>query len=187
MANHPTKLALRRLIVKNNPDFLFIYEPWMDYANFPQNWFYKLGLKLISVNCRPNSLPNLWRFCKLALDHVVILIGEQHMAFNSSLGIKTFGFIVVYVSTSYLKRRLISPEISSIIYSHKIPWNILGDFIMVFGAHEHLGTSSPPILPIQDFQDWTNLNDLIHLPTIEAYFTWSNGSSGTASTLKRLD
>lgn len=58
---------------------------------------------------------------------------------------------------------------------------------MVMGAREHLGASSPARLPIQDFEDWTDANDLLHLNTIWAYYTWSNGRLGGVSMPKRLD
>jgi hypothetical protein len=37
------------------------------------------------------------------------------------------------------------------------------------------------------FQDWTNNNGLIHLPTRGALFTLSNGRKGGAHTEKRFD
>lgn len=76
LANNLTKLAPRRLIIKHKPDFLFLSKPWMAFENFPQNWFSKLGLKLITVNLRPNNIVNLWCFCKIHLDYVIISIGE---------------------------------------------------------------------------------------------------------------
>jgi len=31
---------------------------------------------------------------------------------------------------------------------------------------------------MEDFQNWTNANDLIHLTTRGSAFTWNNGKSG---------
>lgn len=45
IANSPTKLDLKRLILVNKPDFVFIYEPWMDVDNFSVRWLHRLGLK----------------------------------------------------------------------------------------------------------------------------------------------
>jgi hypothetical protein len=38
-----------------------------------------------------------------------------------------------------------------------------------------------------DFQNWSNANNLVHLPTRGAWFTWDNGRRGAAYTEKRLD
>jgi len=40
---------------------------------------------------------------------------------------------------------------------------------------------------MEDFQQWTNENDLVHLPLRGAAFTWNNGRSGYMYTKKRLD
>lgn len=61
-----------------------------------------------------------------------------------------------------------------------------GDFNVILGALEHLGASSLARLPIQDFQDWTDIDGLLHLDTIGAYYTRSNGILGSANTPRRL-
>lgn len=152
LANNPTKLALRRLIIKNKLDFLFSSESWMTYGNFSQKWSSKLGLKLITNNFRPNNIANLWCFCKIDLDSVILSISEKHIVFTFTFENKCFWLVFIYASTSYLKRRDLWHDLSSIIYNHKIHWSIFGDFNMVMGAHEYLGASSPAILPIQGFQ-----------------------------------
>jgi hypothetical protein len=63
----------------------------------------------------------------------------------------------------------------------------MGDFNVVLGMHEYSGTHSPDRLPMVEFQDWTSANDLLHLPTRGAWFTWTNGRKGNAHTEKRLD
>jgi hypothetical protein len=35
VANNPSKLALRRLLINNKPDFVIIVEPWMKFEEFP--------------------------------------------------------------------------------------------------------------------------------------------------------
>jgi exonuclease III len=54
-------------------------------------------------------------------------------------------------------------------------------------AQEHSGFAVPARQPIVDFQDWTDTNFLIHLPTTGAYLTWSNGRKGARHTERRLD
>lgn len=56
------------------------------------------------------------------------------------------------------------------------------------GSHEqHNGSFSPARPPMMDFQNWTNQNELIHLPTRGASFTWDNGRMGRRHTNRRLD
>ncbi|MCI01683.1 RNA-directed DNA polymerase (Reverse transcriptase), partial [Trifolium medium] len=66
-------------------------------------------------------------------------------------------------------------------------WCFMGDFNVIIGHHEYRGSSVPASLPMSEFQEWTNANDLLHLPTRGAWFTWSNGRRGRAFTEKRLD
>ena len=58
-----------------------------------------------------------------------------------------------------------------------IPWMVIGDFIVVLGAHEKSGGSSPSSLSCTDFQSMTYTCDFVHLDTPGLYFTWSNGWS----------
>jgi hypothetical protein len=161
LANSPTKLALKNLITINKPDFSFISEPWMNLSRISQSWWNRLGLKVFAVNSRNNLLPNMW--CAI------------------------FGFTAVYASTYYLSRRSLWTNITSIQTQHPIPWCCIGDFNTILGAQEHKGSTTPARTPMLDFQDWSNSNNLLHLPTQRAFYTWSNGRRGRHATLKRLD
>jgi hypothetical protein len=55
------------------------------------------------------------------------------------------------------------------------------------GAHEHRGRVTPARLPIEEFNNWTDSFNLVHLPTRGADFTWNNGRGGVRHTEKRLD
>jgi hypothetical protein len=67
IANKVSKLALRNLINTEKPDFIIIVEPWMSFDKFPLRWLQRLDLKLFSVNCRDNLLPNIWCIAKIVL------------------------------------------------------------------------------------------------------------------------
>jgi hypothetical protein len=58
---------------------------------------------------------------------------------------------------------------------------------VILGAHEYRGSFSPARLPIEEFQQWTDAFNLLHLQTRGAEFTWSNGRGGNRYTEKRLD
>ncbi|GAU22346.1 hypothetical protein TSUD_106740 [Trifolium subterraneum] len=63
----------------------------------------------------------------------------------------------------------------------------VGDFNVILGAHEHRGRTPPSRLPMEEFQNWTDAFNLIHLPTTGAEFTWNNGRRSLRHTEKRLD
>jgi hypothetical protein len=81
LANSPTRLALKSLILSNNPDIILIAEPWMNFECFPKFWLQNLGLKLFAVNSRVNLLPNLWCICKLNICSTIIAADVQHVSF----------------------------------------------------------------------------------------------------------
>jgi hypothetical protein len=113
---------------------------------------------------------------------------EQQLSFKLNDNGKVFGFTAVYASTCYLKRRELWNNLNVIFGQNNIPWCLLvGDFNALIGAHEHRGASNPARLPMEDFHAWSDANNLIHLPTKGAFFTWSNGRRGSRNTQRRLD
>lgn len=93
----------------------------------------------------------------------------------------------VYASTSYLKRRELWTNLSSLKHFSDKPWVFIEDYNTILGAHEHRGSSNPFRTPIEDFQNWTDSNDSVHLPTRGAEFTWYNGRRGVQLIERRLD
>jgi hypothetical protein len=187
IANTPSKLALRRLVNVHNPDIVILAEPWMEFSTFPRRWLQRLGLKLFCMNDRDNLIPNIWCICKSTLDPQVLLIDSQCVAFSLLVQEKLVGFAAVYASTCYVNRRFLWSKLSSLNNIHAIPWCFLGDFNVILGIHEYNGNFLPASLPMLEFQQWTNSNDLLHLPTLGAWFTWANGRRGCAFSEKRLD
>ncbi|GAU43510.1 hypothetical protein TSUD_399030 [Trifolium subterraneum] len=124
---------------------------------------------------------------KLNLDPVVISLDDQHVACSITVQDKVFGIAAIYASTCYIKRRLLWDNLSVLCNQYNISWCFMGDFNVIMGHHEYRGSSVPASLPMSEFQDWSNANDLLHLQTRGAWFTWSNGRRGRAFTEKRLD
>ncbi|WJX66185.1 [histone H3]-lysine(4) N-trimethyltransferase [Trifolium repens] len=124
---------------------------------------------------------------KNSIDPDPLYIDDQLVAFKISALDKVFCVAAVYASTCYVKRRLLWAKLSELTSLHVLPWCYMGDFNVVLGMHEYSGTHSPDRLPMVEFQDWTSANDLLHLPTRGAWFTWTNGRKGNAHTKKRLD
>ncbi|KAK2443571.1 hypothetical protein QL285_014660 [Trifolium repens] len=187
LANPSSKLALKNLILESKPDVCFIVEPWMNVNRLSQRWVHRLGLKLFAVNNRPNNSPNLWCFCSLSLNPTLLNVDDQHISITVDMEGKTFGIAAVYASTCYLRRRNLWIALSQIQSQHLLPWCFLGDFNTILGSHEYRGNSFPARLPMSEFKNWTDTNNLIHLQTHGSFFTWANGRRGRHYTQKRLD
>ncbi|KAK2401272.1 hypothetical protein QL285_050878 [Trifolium repens] len=147
----------------------------MNVNRLSQRWVHRLGLKLFAVNNRPNNSPNLWCFCSLSLNPTLLNVDDQHISIAVDMEGKTFGIAAVYASTCYLRRRNLWIALSQIQSQHLLPWCFLGDFNTILGSHEYRGNSFPARLPMSEFKNWTDTNNLIHLQTHGAFFTWANG------------
>lgn len=186
LANSPTRLALKRLIVLHKPDIILLAEPWIPFNCFPFYWLNRLNLKLFALNNRPNLIPNLWCICSKNLNPNIINIDNQQVSFTITDNNKIFGFNVVYASTNYITRRQLWYNLQNIQNQHNIPWCSIGDFNAILGSHEHRGFTNPARLPMEEFFDWSDSNNLYHIPTRGAQYTWTNGR-GARQTERRLD
>lgn len=57
----------------------------------------------------------------------------------------------------------------------------------MLGSHEHRGRGIPPRVSFEDFRNWTDLSQLIHIDTRGSQYTWSNGRVGSHYTERKLD
>jgi hypothetical protein len=105
LANYPTRLALKNLILNHNPDIVLLSEPWLNFDDYPRRWFINLDLKLFAMNSRPNMLPNLWCLCKSHLNPTVLVSDVQHVSFIVLDNDKLFGISAIYASINYVTRR----------------------------------------------------------------------------------
>jgi len=154
IANSPSRLALRRLIIQNKPDFVFLAEPWMSYNAFPANWLYRLNLKIFALNTRPYNLPSLWCICSTSLNPTIILSDDQQVTFKISINNIDLYLTAVYASVNNLRRKLLWQTLTNLLSSHpNAPWCFIGDFNTIIGAHEHYGVLNPTRPPIADFQN----------------------------------
>ncbi|KAK2445365.1 hypothetical protein QL285_016305 [Trifolium repens] len=186
LANSPTRLALKKFVNQHKPDII-LSEPWMNVNDLPRRWLISLNLKVFALNSRPNLLPNIWCLCKISLNPTILALDDQHVSFSISDHDKTFAISAVYASTNYLTRRKLWNALNLLQSQYDFPWCFIGDFNVILGTHEHRGRFSPARIPIQDFQEWSDSSNLIHLHTRGAEFTWNNGRSGNRHTEKRLD
>lgn len=63
----------------------------------------------------------------------------------------------------------------------------MGDFNAIVSSKEYKGSRQPAKIPMQDFFNWSDQKQLIHIPTFGNSFTWCNGRKGRHRTEKRLD
>lgn len=77
IANNASRTTLKKLIIRNSPEFVFIAEPWMNFYKFPKAWLARFNLKPFALNDRGNNLPNIWCFCKNSLDLTITNYDEQ--------------------------------------------------------------------------------------------------------------
>jgi len=171
LANSPTKLALKKLLVKFKPELCFLAEPWMSISNLSPRWLYNLGLKVCAINNRGSLLPNLWCLCSINISPTIINVDDQQITIQVDVKGKPFGITVVYASTCYITRRNLWSAISLIHSQFNIPWSCIGDFNTILGSHEHQGKHEPTRLPMSDFQTWSDSNNLIHLHTKGTFLT----------------
>lgn len=67
-----------------------------------------------------------------------------------------------------------------------VPWDYMADFNAILGAHEKLGACPALLEPCQDFSSLFDENELIHLDTQGARYTWCNGRATRDSINIRL-
>lgn len=187
VANLDTRLVLKNLILSNKPDFVFIYEPMILLDQFPSNFWSSLSLKVFAVNSRDGNDPNLWCVCLAHLNPVVIVSSYQHVSFSTVWGTQNFLVSAIYASTTYRARRSLWHELLQFQQSNSGPWCCIGDFNCILGAHEQRGQRLPASIACNEFKDWSDAANLIHVDTRGAEFTWRNGRRGLDHTERRLD
>lgn len=67
------------------------------------------------------------------------------------------------------------------------PWYYIGDFNAIIGSHEMRGSHLPFQASCAEFKQWSDSCNLIHLETVGAQYTWSNGRKVMHHTEKILD
>ncbi|CAJ2645397.1 unnamed protein product [Trifolium pratense] len=187
IGNLDTRLVLKNLCLKHKPNIIFISEPMISYAQFPGDFLRPLNLKRFALNFRRHGIPNLWGFCDLNIDPLVLQLSEQHVVFSLTFDQQTCYIAAIYASTSHVNRRELWSELNSLQSRFIGPWCMIGDFNAVLGAHEKYGRCLPNKTSCDEFSNWTNSNHLIHLDTLGNQFTWANARRGPAYAALRLD
>lgn len=161
---------------------VLLAEPWIDFNRVPATYWRCLGLRPFMFNDRGYRLSNLWRLCTDSVCPTFISSSAQQCSFSVLWEQQHVYISTIYVSTSYLVRRDLWQELSSLYQNFSGPWIAIGDFNAVLGSHEKRGGGLPSKLSCDDFNDWSNYNSLSHIPTKGVQFTWSNGRLGSSYT-----
>src|SRR4051812_16705114 len=101
LANSPSRLALKRIIISHKPDFVFIAEPKIDFDNLPNKWLSRYGFKHFSSNLLDK--PTLWCLCKEEYNPSILSATDQLVAFQFILDNKVMAIAAVYASTNLYK------------------------------------------------------------------------------------
>ncbi|XP_026433620.1 uncharacterized protein LOC113331050 [Papaver somniferum] len=158
--------------------FVFIAEPWVVFDSIPNNFWSSLDLKLVVTNDRGNQLSNLWCLCARNINVTVVSNSMQLIACEATMGDISYFVAGIYASTSYLTRRDLWIELSNLMDNLQGSWCLIGDFSAVLGAHEKSSGPPPIKASCDDFLAFADTNDLHHLDTRGAPFTWTNGHKG---------
>ena len=132
-------------------------------------------------------LPSLWALWGNDVPSTILFVSDQCIALEITCHQSTCYIAAVYASIYYLKRRELWADLSHLQGCFDGPWLFIGDFNTVLGAHEKRGRRPPPPLSCLDFLNWSNANLLNHLPTLGAFYTWTNGRFGSENVALRLD
>lgn len=121
LANAPTRLALKSMILVHKLDLCYIVGPWVHFDKLLYIFFDILGLKLLTFNIRTNTTPNLWCFSAKNLDSTLISITNQFVSFRLQHNSNTFHIAANYASTCLFIRRILWHDLSFIHSHHPSP------------------------------------------------------------------
>lgn len=165
IGNLDTRLVLKRLCTLHKPDFLFIFEPWIFIDQSPSSFWRNLNLKPFVVNDRNGLKPNIWGFCVVHFDHVVISNSAQQVSLSVLHDSQVQYLSAVYASTDHSIRRQLWFELATLQDNFPGPQLFIGDFNSVLGAHEKRDGNLLAKISCDEFKGWTDGCNLTHILT----------------------
>lgn len=176
--NVDSQNALKILCLKHKPDLLFISEPFVSFHQIPSYFWLSIGMQLISLNHRPDKLPNLWAFKTInSPQHALIAASCQHITFSIKYSNTPVIISAIYAHNDHRNRRILWEELTSIHSNQQSPWLVIGDFNSVLGAHEKRGGRPPLAASCLEFQAFSDTCNLVHINSTGLFFTWSKNIS----------
>lgn len=143
LANSLTRLALKKLLKVNKPDFCIIVGIGMSLPRSLIIVFITLKWIFFSTNKRHGMIPNIWCLCSNHLNHTLIRSNDKLVTFSFFDNQKLLTLSGIYASIYYFRRRALWSTLSQIISNINSLWYCIGDFNTIIGSHEHKGSQSP--------------------------------------------
>jgi len=144
-------------------------------------------MKICCVNNRGSLLSNLWCFCSKSINLVLVNVDDQQINLKIVVNGKSFCLTGVYASNCQLKRKELWENLKNIQHSTNLPWCCLGEFNTILGVHEQRSRYRVSSSTMTYFQEWSEANNLIHIHTRGATYTWTNRRRGRFNIQRRLD
>ncbi|KAM2622726.1 hypothetical protein TB2_027319 [Malus domestica] len=143
-------------------------------------------MTLLRVNDRGLQQPNLWIFHSVQVSSPkVVCASNQHAFVHFNVNGITHGISFVYAATTVVERRSLLLSLAHDCSIFAGPHLILGDFNVVFGAHEKIGGILPQRSFCEEFQVMVDTCGLLLVDTKGSPFTWTNGR-GISSHIEML-
>lgn len=145
-------------------------------CNSIPNWYWRtINVTQYCLNIRDPLIPNLCAVWGADCIFTVIFASSQCLVLEHICNGTKVYIAGVYASTSYLLRRQLREDLTTLQNLYTAPWTFLGNFNAVLGAHEKRGRRLPPSISCTDFLTWSNAYLLRNLNTNGVQFTWNNG------------
>jgi len=185
--NSDTKIALKNLYLSHKPFIIFLAEPMITFAQVPSWYWRSIGVTKFCTNVRNGLMPNLWALWGSDVTTSIIFVSSQCIALELTWQQAPIYIVEIYASNSHITRLQLWADLTNLQGCFQGPWLFIGDFNVVFGAHEKRGRNPPLRASYFDFAHWTNANLLTHIPTSGPLYTWHNGRFGLENVALHLD
>lgn len=133
LGNAESRLILKKLCNQHKPHLVCIAEPWIEFSSVSPSFWKSLGLKSFLFNDRNNRIPSIWCLCSDSINPSSISVSVQHCSFSVVWGNQKICLSAVYASTTYLGRKQLGHELSTLSINHPGTWIYFGDFNAVLG------------------------------------------------------
>ena len=187
LSARPKRSSIRKIIIKNNPSFVFLQETKMEILNnkLIRTCWKSDDLEWVSSPSVGNSggLLSMWN--KLAFQKKSIKTSRQWIAIRGIILSQEFecSLINIYNPCEVSLRAEVWQEIQEYQCANPLPCLLIGDFNEVLSPKER-GSHLFSQTGINDFKKFVQEMQLIEIPSTSGGFTWFRGNS--KSILDRL-
>ncbi|XP_020272601.1 uncharacterized protein LOC109847772 [Asparagus officinalis] len=129
----------------------------------------------------------LWDYESLSIQNVIST--EQFITFSIESRYGKFSSLctIVYALNQMSSRKILWRKLLEYKQNVTGPWIIGGDFNTIASSEEKIGGLPVSEADTEDFQNFINTGQLMHLRTTGCYFTWCNKQEAESRIWTRLD